>query len=212
MPFLQGLKFRLVRAAIEIERWIDLTHLDRDVVGIRDVPSWAVEIAFTRSGYEISIGGGVDKIQGFKQYRVEVKWETPPIYFRGYLAERDKGGFLFDVDCRLPFCIPLGPTGIGLKGIGLLYGEHFAPELREPGSAETALQRMERATALEYVGWAKKADLEKWAPVDEALRVYGISAVLCDALTSGDLIRVEEAGIAYVSYGPIFLLGENLAC
>ena len=46
----------------------------------------------------------------------------------------------------------------------------------------------------------------------EALRVYGISAVLCDALTSGDLIRVEEAGIAYVSYGPIFLLGENLAC
>ena len=51
VPFLQGLKFRLVRAAIEIERWIDLTHLDRDVVGIRDVPSWAVEIAFTRSGY-----------------------------------------------------------------------------------------------------------------------------------------------------------------
>ena len=149
VPFLQGLKFRLVRATIEIERWIDLTHLDRDVVGMRDVPSWAVEIAFTRSGYEISIGGGVDKIQGFKQYRVEVKWETPPIFFRGYLAERDKGGFLFDVDCRLPFCIPLGPTGIGLfKGIGLLYGEHFAPELREPGSAETALQRMERATAL----------------------------------------------------------------
>jgi hypothetical protein len=209
IPGLKGLKLRLARAAFEIERWVNLTHSDKAIVQIDDVPSFAIEISFER-GYLISIGGGVDKIQGFKQFRVEISWKAPEIYFRGYLAQRDKGGFLFDVNCRLPFCIPLGPTGLGLKGAGLLYGEHFAPDLREPGSIEPVLQRMEKATAKDYIDWAQKNDLEKWAPVDEGLRVYGISTVFCDAISCGGILEIDEAGMGYISYGPVILLGGKL--
>ena len=61
---------------------------------------------------------------------------------------------------------------------------------------------MERATAQDYVEWVHRNDLEKWWPVNEHIRLYGISASVCDIISSGEIVVIDDAGIAYVDYGP----------
>jgi hypothetical protein len=214
IPGLEHLKFKLLRGEIEIDRYVNLTQMSAPYpVKIRSIPAFAVQIEQRTDNYLISIGGGVSRANpnaAFNQYRVEIDFKAAPLYLKGLLVQREKGGFLIDVNCRTGICIPLGP-GFGLKGVGVLYGEHFAPELRDPGSKETPTERMEHASAPEYVAWAKMEDLEKWAPTDENLRIYGLTASFCDAFTGGKIIMLNEASAAYIDYGPVFVLGGKLA-
>ena len=209
VPRIESLKLRLARAAIEVGRWVNLTTSTKPPLAVLSIPTFAIEIAQKTDGYEITIGGGFDKLANFEQYRVGVRWKTPEVYFRGFLAEHDKRGFLIDVHARTQFAIPLSISGLGLSGAGILYGEHFAPEL-VPGSTESAVERMEKATAQEYVKWARDNDLERWTPVPENLRIYGVSATICDLLSSGGIFAIEEGGIAYIDYGPIIVHGGKL--
>ncbi len=101
-------------------------------------------------------------------------------------------------------------SGIGFRGASVRYGEYFAPDLRTLGSNEDVIKRMERATAQDYVSWAKNNDLEKWQPVSAHVRLYGISAFLCDMLSSGRILDLNDTGIAYVDYGPMILFGGHL--
>ncbi|TCL89557.1 hypothetical protein C8J38_11248 [Rhizobium sp. PP-WC-2G-219] len=210
IPGIENVKLRLVRAALEIERRVNLTTSTMPPIFVRHVPAATIEILETAKTHEIAIGGGFDEPAGFQQYRAGVRWETPEVYFRGFLAVRDKGGFLIDLFAQSEFCFPLGPSGVGLKGAGVLYGEHFAPDLRDPGSVEPVIARMERASADDYVAWARKNDLERWAPVDQGIRTFGVSTSLCDVLSSGDIVLIEEAGIAFIDYGPIIVFGGRL--
>ncbi len=210
VPGISGLKLRLARGAIEMERWVNLTSSARPLLHVRSVPAYAIEIVQTADSHEIAIGGGVDHLAGFNQFKVGVRWKSPEIIFRGFLAQRDKGGFLIDVHAASQFAIPVGPTGFGIKGAGILYGEHFAPDLRDPGEVGDVIARMERASAQDYVNWIHRNDLEKWWPVDQHLRIYGISTSVCDMLSCGEILVIEDAGIAYIDYGPVIVFGGQL--
>jgi hypothetical protein len=210
IPGVENVKLRLARAELEIERRVNLTTSTMPPIFVRDIPAFAIEIVEETKTHQIAIGGGFEEITGAEQYRVGIRWETPEVYFRGLLAVRENGGFLIDVHSASDFCIPLAASGFGLKGAGLLYGEHFAPDLRDPGSTEPVVARMERASAGEYLGWARKNDLERWAPVDESIRTFGVSGTFCDVLCSGQIVVIEEAGIAFIDYGPILVFGGRV--
>jgi hypothetical protein len=210
IPRVENIKLRLVRVELEIERRFNLTTSTMPPIFVRHIPAFTIEIVEETKTHQIAIGGGFDEISGADQYSVGVRWDTPEILFRGFLGTRDKGGFLIDVHAASDFCVPLGASGFGLKGAGLLYGEHFAPDLREPGSTEPVISRMERANAAEYVSWARKNDLERWAPVDEPVRTFGVSASLSDVLSSGQIVAIDDAGIAFMDYGPILVFGGRI--
>src|ERR1700730_3567484 len=143
-----GLKINLARATGELERHVNLTNSQQPIVRLIDIPAFAVEIAISWEAYSIIIGGGADI--GFNQYKVQLDWKKPPLRFYGYLARSNADGFVISVHSPLPFPIPIGSTGIGLSGVGLTYGERFAP--RFPQSNPTnAIKEMQRASAKEYV-------------------------------------------------------------
>ncbi len=214
VPGIPGLKLSLLRVAFTIERFINLVDKSKSIVTFAGSPYFfAIEIALTRDLYFISIGGGEDRRSGvgseisFDQYRAEFRWKTPQIYFKAFMAKSDKGGFLFNAQAQWPFAIPLGATGLGLKGIGVLYGERFAPKFDEDTNADNAVELLGKATAETYVKWAKKPDLKRWTPVPAALNIYGINTVIVDMGSSGGLLRIEDAGIAYFSFGPTITFG-----
>ena len=150
VPFVPQLKLALARAEVSIEPWINLTDSHKPIISattLHDITSFAIEIDIKTERYQIGIGYAQDDNAETKskQVLVAVLWRQPPsFYLFGILGKSDKGGLLIDVMGDSPFAIPLGPTGVALKGIGLLYGERFAPLL--PGA--TPQNVMERLRAL----------------------------------------------------------------
>lgn len=210
IPWVENVRLRLVRAEMEIDRRVNLTDSTMPVICVRHIPAFNIEIVEETKTHQVAIGGGFDENTCSDQYRVGIRWETPEVYFRGFLAVHDKGGFLIDVHTASDFCIPLATSGFGLMGAGLLYGEHFVPDLRDLGSRESVIDRMERARADEYLAWARKNDLERWAPVEKPVRTFGVSATFCDVLSSGKILVIDEANIAFIDYGPVLVLGGRM--
>lgn len=212
VKMLPQLKLALARAEICIDPWINLTDSQKPLVNFRGITSFAIEIDIKRESYQLGIGYSQDDHPDTKskQMLVGVRWNTPQFYLFGILGESEKGGLLIDVMGDTPFAIPLGPTGIALKGIGLLYGERFAPLL--PGATpQNAMKRMASAEAVEYANWAAAGkSLETWIAVDEDLRMFGISATIVDGCTCGKVFKAEQAGVAYLSFGPTLVFKGGL--
>jgi hypothetical protein len=73
------------------------------------------------------------------------------------------------------------------------------------------MERMARAEAGEYANWAAAGkSLDTWIAVPEDLRMFGISATLVDAPSGGKIFRAEQAGIAYLSFGPTIVFKGGL--
>jgi hypothetical protein len=103
---------------------------------------------------------------------VKIRWDEPQLRLIGFYAESDTGGFIIYLHVNWPWPIPLGNSGLALVGIGLTYGERFAPKLSEIIGADP-LEEMRKATAEAYVAWARKPPLEQWIPVNSDVRVFG---------------------------------------
>lgn len=142
--------------------------------------------------------------------------------FLGGVSDR---GIMLGIDVFLPAPIPLGPTGLGLFGIGGDYAHNFKPRLEAGLEAEgpklnletgetpdgTPVGALENPTAIHYLQWARNPDdaLDRWvpAPANETAVGIGVRAFLCDTPSKGSLLLIEPAGFAVLTPGPIIILG-----
>lgn len=208
-----GLKFDLVRVAVEIRRHINLTKsgdpifdvINSDLSGPFD--EFTIEVAIQRGKYTFRIGGGHDHLRGIKdQYLVGLDLGVPSLRFQGYLAKGVHGGFVLAIDSGLLFPIPLASTGLGLAGLGMKYGERFAPRVSTDGSLD-AIEAMRQASAKDYVTWAANShETTRWIDVDRDLRIYGLKGMIGDLSTKGEVLQAHNVGITYLSYGPTLVL------
>lgn len=210
MEKVPGLKIGLARAEVVLERWINITDSSKPIAKFIEIPAFDLALAIQRDEYFIELGGGVDKRLKYQQYLVDLDIMPLELRARGFWAQSDKGGFVISAHSELPFPIPFGNTGFGLTGVGLLYGERFAPWLTGVVKPDDPIEAMQTASALDYVGWAQRHELERWLPVDEALRIFGISADIGDVATVGRIITTYKAGLTFLTYGPTIVWGGKL--
>ncbi|APV39842.1 hypothetical protein PFAS1_10970 [Pseudomonas frederiksbergensis] len=210
VPFVPGLKIGEATADFIVIRRINLTDNTAPLIDVRGVEGFSIELNLRKEkSYEIRLGYAQDdSIQTQSRIvLVGVKWEEPRFGVLGLLGKTNKGGLLIDLQGESPIAIPLGATGFGLKGIGILYGEHFAPRL-DGAVAGNALEHLAKADAGSYADWAQSAkDLSTWLAVPEDIRLYGVSALLADMATGGKLVELRRYGLTYLSYGPTLIFG-----
>lgn len=205
MEKVPGLRLDLLRFAIVIEKHVNLTHPGEPFAKVVDIAEFTMELSLKYDNYRFVIGGGVDKTRNFEQYLVGVDLTDIGLRFRGYLAKGAAGGFIIWVHARLPIPIPLACTGFAAYGLGLEYGERFAPRLTSDVPKDP-ISDMQKATAQDYVAWARRNELTKWTPLSQDLRIYGITADIGDVPSGGKVIETHSAGIAYLSWGPTFVM------
>jgi len=119
----------------------------------------------------------------------------------GGLNER---GAMIGIDVDLPVPIPLGPTGLGLAGLGGDFAYNFKPRLEKDGVP------IPSPTAEDYVRWAKEAEpIDRWisAPIDQTAVGIGIRADLVTAFDNGYAFKLEPVGFAVLTPGPVFIMG-----
>lgn len=210
MEKVPGLKIGLARAEVTLERWINITDSSKAIANFIEIPAFDLALAIRRDEYFIELGGGVDKRLKYQQYLVDLDIMPLELRARGFWAQSDKGGFVISAHSELPFPIPFGNTGLGLTGVGLLYGERFAPWLTGVVKPDDPIEAMQTASAIDYVAWAQRHELERWLPVDEALRIFGVSADIGDVATIGRIITTYKAGLTFLTYGPTIIWGGKL--
>lgn len=142
--------------------------------------------------------------------------------FLGGVSDR---GIMIGIDVFLPVPIPLGPTGLGLNGIGGDYAHNFKPRIEAgleaegpkldletgEGGEETPVGEIQNPTAIHYLQWARNPDeaLDRWVPAPEQETAVGIAvrSFLCDVPMLGALFQIEPAGFTVLTPGAILILG-----
>lgn len=201
-----GMKIDLIRGTLRVTKKINLTDSSKPPITIDSIRAYAFQVSLERPDYGLAIGGGRDDDLNFSQYLVNVRWDAIPLNVEGYYAEAKNGGFIVSVETDLPFPVPLANSGLGLCGIGLTYGERFAPKLFE-NIAEDPVDQMRRASAQDFVNWARKNKLEQWRPADANIRIFGLTTDVGDLATSGCIVRFDDCGFTYVTSGPVIVFG-----
>ena len=125
----------------------------------------------------------------------------------------------------LPVPIPLGPSGLGLNGIGGDYAHNFKPRLESGLEAEgpildletgdkppeAPVEAVQNPTAIHYVQWARNPDeaLDRWveAPPNETAIGIGVRAFVSDVASSGNLLQIGPVGFAVFTPGAVIILG-----
>lgn len=120
------------------------------------------------------------------------------------LGGLDERGFMIGLDLDLPAAVPLGTSGLGLKGIGGDFAYNFVPRLEDPPGVPVAAP-----TAAHYVSWAKNSDIDRWrpGPLDETAVGVAIRADLVTSLDNGFTLTLEPVGMALLGPGPVFIVG-----
>lgn len=203
-----GMKIDLIRGTLRVRKKINLTDSSTPPIIIDSIRAYAFQVSLERPDYGLSIGGGRDDDLNFSQYLVNVRWDAIPLNVEGYYAEAKSGGFIVSVETNLPFPVPLATSGLGLCGIGLTYSERFAPKLFE-NAKDDPIDQMRRASAQDFVNWARKNKLEQWrpAPANVNIRIFGLKTDVGDLATSGCIVRFDDCGFTYVTSGPIIVFG-----
>lgn len=204
-----GLKIDLLTGILKVSKKINLHDSSKPPVTIDAICAYTFQITFEDPNYSVSIGGGRDYIQHFSQYLADVRFDCIPLNLKGYYAESQRHGFIISVETDLPFPVPLANTGLGLCGVGLTYGERFAPRLSNDTS-EDPIEQMRRASAQDYVNWARQRKLMQWSPTQSDVRIFGMSTDIGDLTTSGCVIRLDDCGFTYIASGPVVVFGGKL--
>lgn len=142
--------------------------------------------------------------------------------FLGGVSNR---GIMIGIDVFLPVPIPLGPSGLGLNGIGGDYAHNFKPRLEsgleaegpklnlETGDTppEEPVEAVQSPTAIHYIQWARNPDeaLDRWvdAPPDETAIGIGVRAYVSDVASAGNMLLIGPAGFAVFTPGAVIILG-----
>src|SRR5215204_456874 len=92
-------------------------------------------------------------------------------------------GMVLGLDGQIPpgAAIPLGPTGLGLRGIGGDFAYNFIARLEDNGAPVPS------PTAKNYVAWARNTNIDRWqaGPIDKTAVGVGIRTVLCTIADQG---------------------------
>ena len=121
----------------------------------------------------------------------------------GGISER---GMVLGLDAQIPpgAAIPLGPTGLGLRGIGGDFAYNFVARLEEENGAAVP-----SPTAKHYVAWARNTALDRWepGPIDKTAVGVGIRTVLCTVADQGFVFELNPIGLAFLVPGGAIILG-----
>ncbi len=121
-----------------------------------------------------------------------------------YLGGLSDRGAMIGLSIDLPAAIPLGATGLGLKGMGGDFAYNFIARLEEAGLPVAS------PTAKHYVTWARNTEvLDRWqaGPIDQTAVGVGVNTDLVTLPDNGRVLTLEPIGVAVLTPGPVFVLG-----
>jgi hypothetical protein len=193
-------------AAVQIAEW-------RTIVG---------ELKLSKPGvFDASVALGCDK--GIWSGRGAMHIEPAQIGVDIELAGLDSRGAVVGLDVEFPVAIPLGSTGLGLRGLGGDYAYNFMARLRElpaneeqwelgqaTGNPPPATQPPAHPDARHYIQWAREfQDPDRWqiGPPETTAVGVGIRADLVTMFDNGWIFKLKPLGFAVLTPGPVFVLG-----
>jgi hypothetical protein len=155
--------------------------------------------------FEGSLGFGYDK--GAWLGEGSLKFGVAPMRIGGaiYGGISDRG-MVLGLDAEFPRAgaIPLGPTGLGLRGIGGDFAHNFIARLEKAGLPIAS------PSAFDYVTWARdRASIDRWkpGPIDKTAVGIGVRTVLCTMVDQGFIFELNPVGFAFLIPGGVFILG-----
>jgi hypothetical protein len=115
-------------------------------------------------------------------------------------------GMVLGLDAEFPAggAIPLGPTGLGLRGFGGDFAYNFVARLEKAGIP------IATPTAFDYVTWARdRQSIDRWkpGPIDKTAVGIGVRTVLCTIADQGFIFELNPIGFAFLTPGGAFMLG-----
>lgn len=111
------------------------------------------------------------------------------------------------LDAEVPkgTALPLGPTGLGLRGIGGDFAYNFVARLEKNGNP------IPQPSAKDYVAWARDSAtaLDRWkpGPIDKTAVGVGIRAVICTMADMGFVFELDPIGFSFLTPGGAIILG-----
>jgi hypothetical protein len=115
-------------------------------------------------------------------------------------------GMVLGLDAEFPRAgaIPLGPTGLGLRGFGGDFAYNFIARLEKEGMP------IVNPAAFDYVTWARdRLSIDRWkpGPIDKTAVGIGVRTVLCTMVDQGFIFELNPVGFAFLTPGGAFILG-----
>lgn len=115
-------------------------------------------------------------------------------------------GMILGLDAEFPRAgaIPLGPTGLGLRGFGGDLAYNFVARLENAGIPIT------NPSAFDCVTWARGGPgIDRWkpGPIDKTAVGIGVRTILCTIVDQGFVFELNPIGFAFLTPGGAFILG-----
>ncbi|MFJ7765853.1 hypothetical protein [Bacillus toyonensis] len=113
-------------------------------------------------------------------------------------------GMVIGIDAKWPegAVIPLGPSGLGLRGLGGEFAYNFVANLQNSN-----------ASAKDYVDWARMPnDIRRWkpGPINSTTVGVGVNTVLCTIADQGFVFELDPIGFAFLSPGVLIIGGKGI--
>lgn len=199
-----GVKSAFLRGEVRISKDLDFTFAHTPLTVIE----WTTAAIDVNLGwdnvFDANIAVGYDRGAWLGRGRLSI---IPAHFAIDILVGVNPGrGLLIGLDVDFPTAVPLGPTGVGLKGIGGEFAYNFVARLEEAGL------EIRNPTARDYVRWAQlpsSAAISRWrtGPMDQTAIGVGIHCDLVTLPDNGFSVHLEAIGLTVLVPGPVFVLG-----
>jgi hypothetical protein len=175
-----------------------------------DVLTWQTvigDLKIVKDGaFEGSLGFGVDGDAMVGEGSLKLLPIKAGAAIYGGISDR---GMVLGLDAEIPpgAAVPLGPTGLGLRGLGGDFAYNFMARLEEGGI------EIPKPSAKDYVVWARdRASIDRWkaAPIDKTTVGVGIRTVLCTMADQGFAFELNPIGFSLLTPGALVLGGKGV--
>lgn len=202
VPLFKGVESVFMRVQVTISTDVNLQGGDPPI----QIVEWHTlvgDLKISKANvFEANLGLGYDN--GVWMGRGALKVVPAGFGLDLYLGGLSDRGAMIGLSIDLPAPIPLGPTGLGLSGMGGDFAYNFIARLEKNGLPVTD------PAAKDYVTWARDTEpLNRWksGPIDETAVGVGINSDLVTMADNGLLVKLEPIGLAVLTPGPVFVLG-----
>jgi len=183
---------------------INLTG-DGPPIRIKDWRTVIGDIAITDEAAEGSLGFGYDNGAWLGEGSLKVGVTPMRLGAAIYGGISDRG-MILGLDAEFPpgGAIPLGPTGLALRGLGGDFAYNFVARLEKDGMPIAS------PTAFDYVTWARdRQSVDRWkaGPIDKTAVGIAVRTILCTIADQGYVYELNPIGFAFLTPGGAFILG-----